>query len=92
MIQSASPFGPATYPSRLIATEYTTLRIPLLRLLPAEIRAVGREDAWPSAHHTRLFLVLFAAFCVSLCFTIRSIRSYGIGRTSKNLRLPFSPA
>lgn len=38
------------------------------------------------------FAAAFARFCLTLNSTIRSIRPYGMGRSSGNLRLPFSPA
>jgi hypothetical protein len=57
------------------------------------VASVGGRSLWGipklPERHARLF---FAAFCFSLCFTIRAIRSYGIGWSSGNRRLPFSPA
>jgi hypothetical protein len=40
-------------------------------------------------HHARLF---FASFCFNLCFTICPMKSYGIGWSSGDRRLPYSPA
>jgi len=39
-----------------------------------------------------LLVPAFARFCCTRSFTMRSIRSYGIGWSSGNRRLPFSPA
>jgi hypothetical protein len=53
MIQSLSLFGPAMWPSRLIAAEYTTLRMRLLRSPATMSDSVRSMSTWPRMHRRR---------------------------------------